>query len=137
MKIEVGKTYNSTVAAYTKPGIGPEESRRVPEQWNILASYFVDNQWKFVGRYVAQDGVVMVREFDEEGRDGTTKSGNSRNLLPNTKTVVEWGIVQVGDRAFYANSKREGNTQEAAQRRIPLSVVGKYTTGFVTYQVEE
>lgn len=142
MKIEVGKTYKSSVAAYTRPGLEPTEHRVVPEEWAILASYFVDNQWKFVGRCVTKDGVVMVREFDEDGRDGTTKTGNSRHLLPNTKTCVDWGVINVITGQFFTNRfSGRPNTEEVAQELSAGATMtlkrDHYAVGFITYQVEE
>lgn len=144
MKIEVGKTYKSNVASHTKPGIEAEVGRRVPEEWVIVASYPVGNEPMFVGRREAPDGVVLVREFDEDGKDGTTKTGNARKLLPNTRTVVAWGITrQSGTGSFFLCSQaisRWDDTVKGAEAYAAQANNGNFkdwVPAYVTYQVEE
>lgn len=134
MKIEIGKTYKSNIASFTLPGGEP-----VPEKWIIQTSYFcaITGKIVFLGRHKRPDGDIMLREFDECGLNGKSCGGYDRQLLPNTKTVVQWGLVQLKDKFFYPVLAGYDNTAEGATKYHRQLATSRYTVGFVTYEVEE
>src|SRR6188474_3454361 len=103
MKIDVGKEYKSNISH-----INPVGGSLSQEVWKIVTTHSEGGTLRYVGRRLEQDGKVMLREFDQDGKDGLTNSGKPRQLLPNTRTVEMWGITRkesIYDTAFFQCSQ--------------------------------
>lgn len=87
MKIEVGKTYKSNIP--DRNNFDPSKS--LPENWTIHS--FLSESNSYLAYCHKVDGVRLWREFDADGNDGRTKTGNPRRLIPNTRTVVKWALA--------------------------------------------
>lgn len=134
MKLEVGKTYKSNVTDTTLPG-----GICVPEEWTIL---FKQENGPYVGKCVRKNGLgALLREFNEEGRDGSTNNGRGRCLLPNTRAVEQWGIMRISSGEIYhyaIKEKRFDNTKEGAEAWLKsLPTTNNYRVAKCVYEVED
>ena len=134
MKIEIGKTYKSNIP--DRNNFDPSKS--IPENWTIHS--FLSESNSYLAYCHKVDGVKLWREFDADGNDGRTKTGNLRRLIPNTRTVVKWGymygfagrITTLYMSAYIRDTKAE---IESVLVSLPPNFVGYPVQ--VSYEVEE